>query len=106
MRLARLWSARTRAERRRESRRAVAGLAVDSPAIEVELVDASDSGLGVESERPLRIGVVYPFRLRRDGAVSEVYGTVRWCAEASANRFRAGVAVAKTIGPPLLQPAG
>lgn len=88
-------------DRRREARQAVPHLAVDSAALEVELVDASDSGLGVESDRPLKIGVVYPFRLHRDGQVSEVYGLVRWCRTRGADRFRAGVSVGKTVGPPL-----
>ncbi len=97
-----IWSVwRGGSERRRETRQAVPSLAVDSPAMEVDLIDASGSGLGVEAERPLRIGVIYPFRLRRDGQVSEVYGLVRWCETASPNRFRAGVSVGKTVGPPL-----
>lgn len=88
-------------DRRREARQPVPQLAVDSAALEVDLVDASDSGLGVEADRPLKIGVLYPFRLCRDGQVSEVYGLVRWCRTGDANRFRAGVSVGKTIGPPL-----
>ena len=96
------WSAwRGGDERRRESRQAVPRLVVESTALEVEVVDASDSGLGVEAERPLRIGVIYPFRLRRGDQVSEVYGLVRWCRTGGADRFRAGVSVNKTIGPPL-----
>lgn len=96
------WSAwRNGGERRREERQVVPQLAVDSTALEVELVDASESGLGVETDRPLKIGVTYPFRLCRDGAVSEVYGLVRWCRTGGADRFRAGVSVGKTIGPPL-----
>ena len=102
MKIADIWSAwRSGGERRRESRRAVPDLAVDSPALEVDLVDASRTGLGVTTARPLRIGVVYPFRLRRDGQVSEVYGLVRWCETDGADRFRAGVSVGKTVGPPL-----
>lgn len=88
-------------DRRRESRQAAPHLVVESAALEVELVDASDSGLGVEAERPLKIGVIYPFRVHRDGEVSEVYGLVRWCGEGGPHRFRAGVSVGKTIGPPL-----
>lgn len=88
-------------DRRREARQAVPHLVVESAAMEVELVDASDSGLGVEAERPLKIGVIYPFRLRRDGEVSEVYGLVRWCQTERPDRFRAGVSVGKTVGPPL-----
>lgn len=74
---------------------------VDSPAGEVELVDASHSGLGVATERPLKVGVIYPFRLRRDERVSEIYGLVRWCDETGHNRFRAGISVGKTVGPSL-----
>ena len=94
-----LW--RSGAERRRESRQPVPSLAVDSPAVEVMLIDASDSGLGIEAERPLRVGVIYPFRLRRGEEQSEVYGLVRWCDEAGPETFRAGVSVGKTVGPPL-----
>ena len=96
-----LW--RSGAERRRESRRAVPSLVVDSPAVEATLVDASDSGLGIEAERPLRIGVIYPFRLRRDEHECEVWGLVRWCGEAGPDAFRAGLSVGKTIGSPLSQ---
>ena len=97
-----IWRAwRAVSERRRESRQAVPDLAVDSPAVEVDLVDASGTGLGIEADRPLRIGVVYPFRLRRGGQVSEVYGPVRWCDRAGPDRFRAGISVGKTIGAPL-----
>ena len=88
-------------ERRRETRQAVPSLEVDSPAVEAVLVDASDSGIGIEAERPLRIGVIYPFRLRRDELRSEIYGLVRWCDEAGPDAFRAGLSVGKTIGPPL-----
>lgn len=102
MGLASIMSAwRSGSERRRESRQAVPQLAVDSPAIEVDLIDVSGSGLGIEAERLLRIGVIYPFRLCRDDQVSEVYGLVRWCDEYGPDRFRAGISVGKTIGPPL-----
>ena len=88
-------------ERRRETRQAVPQLAIDSPAVEVDLVDASGRGLGIEAERPLKVGVIYPFRLRRDGKVTEVFGLVRWCEPARRQRFRAGISVSKTLGPPL-----
>ena len=88
-------------ERRHEVRQPVDELAVESPAMEVRLVNVSGSGLGIEAERPLRIGVVYPFRLRLDEQASEVYGLVRWCDSASPRCFRAGVSVGKTVGPPL-----
>ena len=96
-----LSSLRAGSDRRREARQEVPQLAVESRALEVELVDASESGLGIEAERPLKIGVIYPFRLCRDGQVSEVYGLVRWCRTESPDRFRAGVSVGKTIGPSL-----
>jgi hypothetical protein len=95
------WSARRGSERRSESRQAASHVAVDSPAVEVELVDASSSGLGIEVERPLKVGVIYPFLLRCGPQVSEVYGLVRWCETASPTRFRAGISVGKTVGPPL-----
>jgi hypothetical protein len=101
MRMAGLWSVWRGSERRREPRQSAPQLVVDSPAIDVSLVDASGSGLGVESERPLRLGVVYPFRVRREGRVSEVYGLVRWCASTRPHHFRAGISVGKTVGPPL-----
>ncbi|MFQ5350128.1 MAG: PilZ domain-containing protein [Thermoanaerobaculia bacterium] len=102
MRMPSIWAAwRAGRERRREARQAVPGLTVESPAVEVDLVDASGTGLGILTKRPLRIGVIYPFRLRRDGQVSEVYGLVRWCEAAKTGRFRAGVSVGKTIGPAL-----
>ena len=88
-------------ERRRESRQTVPSVEVDSPAVEAVLVDASDSGIGIEVERPLRIGVIYPFRLRRDELRSEIYALVRWCDEAGPDGFRAGLSVGKIIGPPL-----
>jgi hypothetical protein len=92
---------RSGTERRSEARQAVPQIVVDSPAVEVGLIDASDSGLGIESVRPLRIGVIYPFRLRRNDEVCEIYGLVRWCDAAAEERFRAGISVGKTIGPPL-----
>lgn len=94
-----LW--RGAGDRRLEACAPVPGLVVDSPAAEVILVDASDSGLGIEVERRLRIGVIYPFRVRGDGRESEVYGLVRWCDAAGPDAFRAGVSVSKTVGPPL-----
>ena len=96
------WSAwRGDGERRRESRQTVPDLAVDSQVIEVDLIDASDTGLGIEAERPLKVGVTYPFRLRRDGEQCDVYGLVRWCETADRGRFRAGISVGKTVGPPI-----
>ena len=97
-----IWNAwRSGVERRHESRLPVPELAVDSPAVEVDLVDASVTGLGIEVERPLRVGVVYPFRLSRDGKSSVVYGLVRWCESAGPDSFRAGISVGKTVGPPI-----
>lgn len=102
MRLTGIWSARRGgSDRRREPRRAVPDLSVACTALDVEMIDASGSGLGITAERPLRIGVVYPFRLSREGKVSEVYALVRWCEEQSAERFRTGLSVGKTVGLPL-----
>ncbi len=89
------WGAK---ERRREERRPAPQVSIESPALEVTLCDTSDTGLGIEAERPLKVGVVYPFKLRRGTRVSEVYGLVRWCQTVRRDRFRAGVTVGKTVG--------
>ena len=82
-------------------RRQVPELAIDSPALEVALRDTSDSGLGIEAERPLKVGVIYPFRVRSGDDTREVYGLVRWCRTAGDGRYRAGVTVGKTVGRPV-----
>jgi hypothetical protein len=55
----------------------------------------------VVTERPLKIGVIYPFLVRCGQQMSEIYCLVRWCRTESSDRFRAGLSVGKTVGPPL-----
>ena len=91
-----------RPERRREERQPAPRLSVDSPAVRVELLDASETGLGVITRRPLKIGVLYPFLVHCGDQRCEVYGLVRWCQTEGTDRFRCGISVGKTVGPPLL----
>ncbi len=83
------------AERRREPRTAVHDINVESPVVEAVLVDASDSGLGVEVARQLRIGVLYPFRLSRGAEAVEIYAVARWCAASGDAVYRAGLSLAR-----------
>lgn len=87
---------------RGQSRRKVNGVSLEEP-IKGQIVDLSETGLGVESSRPLEVLKRYVFRLRTGRARPEFLGEVRWCKLESlgsgdgkkAPVYRAGVVILK-----------
>lgn len=63
---------------RSHTRRRVEDVRVEVP-IRGQIVDLSESGLGIESSQPLEVGRRYAFRLKTRRARPEFLGEVRWC---------------------------
>ena len=86
-------------EDRVEQRYVTPEVGVESP-IRAEVVDVSESGMGLLSSDPLRVGASYVFRLRYGQRDLGLPGKVEWCrltgterrnGDAHATVYRAGI---------------
>ena len=66
-------------ELRLHSRRSKSTVEVDSPLLDCRLLNLSTSGLAIETNVGLRLGVPYPFRLRDGEQLLNIEAEVRWC---------------------------
>ena len=69
---------RPRTKVRSKQRYATEGLVVEFP-IGAAVLDISDSGMGIESNKQLRVGASYVFRVQMGTASFGLPGKIEWC---------------------------
>lgn len=73
------WTGPNDRRKRREVRHVVTDVVGAIASIPVRVLDVSPSGLGLQSNQPLKVGKSYPVALSAREVTIEVLSTAKWC---------------------------